>query len=286
MTKVDEQRVCIKFCVRLCKTGTETFEMFKQAFGDSCMSRRRTLEWFGRFKNGRTSTANDDRSGRPSTETIPSKVAHVRAAVNRDRRRTVHDLSAEVGIGYGSCQRILTEQLNMHRIATKFVPRVLTQDQKDSRVAICQDLKETVINDPTLLLNVITGDESIVYTYDPESKLQSSQWKSPGSPRPKKTRTQKSKLKKMLICFFDQQGIVHREFVPPGMTVNADFYCDILRRLRENVRRKRPQKGKTRTSLSTTTMFQLTGPLKFRNFWPRTICQWSPSPILTRSGPL
>ena len=46
----------------------------------------------------------------------------------------------------------------------------------------------------------------------------------------------------MLICFFDQVAIVHREFVPPGMTVNADFYCDVLRRLCENVRRKRPQK--------------------------------------------
>ena len=157
----------------------------------------------------------------------------VRAAVNQDRRRTIHDLCAEDGIGYGSCQRTPTEQLNMHRIAVKFVPRVLTQDQKDSRGAICQELKETVINDPTLLLNVITGDESIVYAYDPDTKLQSSQWKSLGSPRPTKARTQKSKLKKMLICFFDQEGIVHREFVPPGMTVNADFYCDVLRRLRE-----------------------------------------------------
>ena len=46
----------------------------------------------------------------------------------------------------------------------------------------------------------------------------------------------------MLICFFDQEGIVHREFVPPGMTVNADFYRDVLRRLRENVRCKRSQK--------------------------------------------
>ena len=53
---------------------------------------------------------------------------------------------------------------------------------------------------------------------------------------------QKSKLKTMLICFFDQEGIVHPEFVPPAMTVNADFYCDVLRRLRENVRRKRTQK--------------------------------------------
>ena len=132
MAEVDEQRVCIKFCVRLGKTGSETFEMLKQAFGDSCMSRSRTFEWFGRFKNGRTSTADDDRSGRPSTATTPSKVEQVRAAVNQDRRRTIHDLCAEVGIGYGSCQRILTEQLNMHRIAAKFVPRVLTQDQKDS----------------------------------------------------------------------------------------------------------------------------------------------------------
>ena len=103
----------------------------------------------------------------------------------------------------------------MHRIAANFVPRVLTQDQKDSRVAICQELKETVINDSTLLLN----DESIVYGYDPETKLQTSQWKSPGSPRPIKARMQKSELKMMLICFFDQVGIVHREFVPRGMTV-------------------------------------------------------------------
>jgi len=42
-------------------------------------------------------------------------------------------------------------------------------------------------------------------------------------------------------CFFDQEGILHREFVPPGMMANADFYFDVLR-LRENVRRKRPQK--------------------------------------------
>ena len=53
MAEVDEQRVCIKFCVRVGKTGSETFEMLKQAFGDSCMSRSRTFEWFERFKNGR-----------------------------------------------------------------------------------------------------------------------------------------------------------------------------------------------------------------------------------------
>jgi hypothetical protein len=29
---------------------------------------------------------------------------------------------------------------------------------------------------------------------------------------------------KMLVCFFDSQGIVHKEFVPPGQTVNQTFY--------------------------------------------------------------
>ena len=118
-------------------------------------------------------------------------------------------------------------------------------DDPGSERQLSSDLSETeatVINDPTLLLNVITGDESIVYAYDPETKLKYSQWKSPGSPRPKKARMQKSKLKTMLICFFDQEGNVHWEFVPPGMTINVDFYCDVLRRLRENVRRKKPRK--------------------------------------------
>ena len=43
--------------------------------------------------------------------------------------------------------------------------------------------------------------------------------------------------------------------------------------------------GKTRSSLSTTTTLRLTGPLKFRSFWPRTAWQWPPI-LHTRSGPL
>ena len=44
----------------------------------------------------------------------------------------------------------------------------------------------------------------------------------------------------MLICFFDHKGNVHKECVPHGQTVNAAFYVEVLKRLRENVRRKQP----------------------------------------------
>jgi histone-lysine N-methyltransferase SETMAR len=48
----------------------------------------------------------------------------------------------------------------------------------------------------------------------------------------------------MLVVFFDDEGIVHREFVPTGTSVAAAFYMDVLTRLRESVKRKWPQKWK------------------------------------------
>ena len=45
----------------------------------------------------------------------------------------------------------------------------------------------------------------------------------------------------MLIGFFDANGIVHKEFVPPGQTVNQQFYLEALKRLRDSVRKKRPE---------------------------------------------
>jgi hypothetical protein len=104
------------------------------------------------------------------------------------------------------------------------------------------ELKEQVRNDPDFLSKVVTGDESWIYGYDPETKQQSSQWKCPSSPRPKKAWQVKSNVKSLLICFFDIDGITLKEFVPPGHTVNMKFYCDTLRRVREDMRRKRPGK--------------------------------------------
>lgn len=71
---------------------------------------------------------------------------------------------------------ILTEDLGMNRVIAKFVLRVLTEDQKNSRVEIAEDILEFINKDPELLKRVITGNETWVYGYDyPETKAQSSQ---------------------------------------------------------------------------------------------------------------
>jgi len=89
---------------------------------------------------------------------------------------------------------------------------------------------------------IITGDETWVYEYDPQTKHQSSQWKSADSQRPKKEHHVLSKVKVMLIVFFDMEGIIHYEYVPQGQTVNQQFYLQLLKRLRLAVSRKRSQK--------------------------------------------
>jgi len=240
-----EQRANIKFCMKLGKSGAETFEMIRCAYGNEAMSHARCFKWDARFKRGRTSLEDDERSGRPSTSSTPKNVETIRRLVHEDRRRTIKAIAAIVNVSYGTVQTILTCDLNMHHVAAKFVPRLLTPEQKEHHVAICQELRQRVLDDPAFMSSVITGDESWVYRYDPETKQQSSQWKSPGSPRPKKARQSSSKTKSMLIVFLDIRGIVHHEFAPQGQTVNAGFYCSVLHCLREDIRRKRPELCRT-----------------------------------------
>ena len=63
----------------------------------------------------------------------------------------------------------------MRRISAKFVPRLLTDDQKENRVEISQELLANANGNENFLKNVITGDETLVYGYDVETKMQSSQ---------------------------------------------------------------------------------------------------------------
>ena len=60
-------------------------------------------------------------------------------------------------------------------------------------------------------------------------------------PKPKKSSLEKSKVKTMLICFYDSKGIVHKELDPPGQNVNAVFYLGVLKRLVRRIRRVRPE---------------------------------------------
>ena len=188
--------------------------MIHQGFGDQTLSCTQVFQWHYQFKTGHTSVDNDEHTGRPISCTTPETVARIQELIRQDRSWTIRDIAEEVEVGYGTCQRVLTEELGMHCVTAKFVPRILTADQKQQCVNVCTKLCQLASDDETFLSRVITGDESWVYSYNPETKHQSSQWKSTTSQRPKKARQVTSNLTSMIITFFDIKGIVHKEFVP------------------------------------------------------------------------
>jgi len=143
-----------------------------------------------------------------------------------------------VVIGYGTCQRVMTEELGMRHVAAKFVPRILTADHKQQCVNVCTELRRLASDDDNFLSKVITGDESWLYGYDPETKQQSSQVEMCQITKAIKGQTGEKQCQEH---YLDVKGIVHKESVPTGRTVNTGTYCDVLRRLRDNVRRRRPK---------------------------------------------
>ncbi len=236
-----EQRTNIKFCFKLGKSATETYEMIKSAYGDDAMSRSRVFEWFARFKAGRESTEDDERSGRPCSSRNQETVERVQALVRSDRRMTVKMIAESLNLSVGSVFTIMTEDLKMRKLCARFVPHSLTVDQKEHRISSSQDFIAMADGDSNFLRSIVTGDESWCLEYDPETKRQSSEWTSPKKPRPMKVRASKSKTKTMLITFFDCRGIIHREFLRQGSTVTGAFYKDVLNRLLQRMRRVRPE---------------------------------------------
>lgn len=89
----------------------------------------------------------------------------------------------------------------MNKVCAKMVPTNLSEDQKDNRNNICSDILQMINEQPNLLKNVITCNETWTFQYDPETKRQSMHWKTPTSTRIKKARISRSKLKVMLFIY-------------------------------------------------------------------------------------
>ena len=220
------------------------------------------------------------------TSRTDSNIDRVKQLVHADRRMTVRMICQELSIGRDAVWKILTENLKMRKLWAKMVPKILSEYQRQRRFTVCQDITERLEAEPDLLNSVITGDKTWVFKYDPETKRQSREWKSYGSPRPMKARKSKSKAKVMLIVFFDIQGIVHFEFLPQGQTVNQTVYKEILRRLIRSVRDKRRSLWEANAWALHHDNAAAHTALRFGSFLQKGTLQLWNIPIFPRSGPM
>ena len=87
-----EEQYAIKFCFKLGKNATETYEMLQTAFGASCMNRASVFEWHKRFKEARESVRDDERCGRSKEVNKPELIGQrVRVTTLRFQGISVRD---------------------------------------------------------------------------------------------------------------------------------------------------------------------------------------------------
>lgn len=224
---VAEQRTIIKFCAATGKTPVDTMKMLSEATGKPSVCRSIVYKWHKRFSDGRNSVKDDARSGRPGV--INSGLVNtVRDMIEEDRRVSIRDLSDQTGVGKTTIDVILKEHLNMNKVCARWIPRILSEENKKARVLASKEfLRRHRVEGDQFLDRIVTTDETLINLFDPETKRESSVWKHPSSPPPLKARVSKSAGRVMFIFFMDRKGMLLVHAVPEGQTVNASYYSKV-----------------------------------------------------------
>ncbi|KAJ8937539.1 hypothetical protein NQ318_022963 [Aromia moschata] len=109
------------------------------------------LKGFKRFKEGRETTKDDPRPGRPSTSKTDENIEKIGNLILEDRRLSIRGLAEITGIDKECVGQNLHESFNMPKVCAKMVPKLITPEQKESRMNICADILNNIDTDPGLL---------------------------------------------------------------------------------------------------------------------------------------
>lgn len=226
----------------------ECADQLRSTFGDEAPSLSSIYRWYNEFKRGRSSFTDEFREGRPKSAVLPENIDAVRELVMEDRHVTYREIAASLGISMTSIHSILHEHLAVKKVCSRWIPHNLTIAQKEARVKWCKEmLKKYNRGTSKAIYNIVTGDESWIYAYEPETKQQSTVWVFQNEPNPTKVVRGRSVLKQMVATFFTINGHIATIPLIERRTVNSAWYCTIG--LPEVFRKMRSINGRRRIIL-------------------------------------
>ena len=212
-----EFRAVIKFLTKEGAKAKDIHLRMADVYGDSSPKYSTVAKWSAEFKRGRDSLEDDPRPGCPADVISQEMIDRVERLVLNNRRIKVAELVSECGISNGSVYTIIYKHLGMSKVSARWVPRNLNMQDRQQMVESSQELLEVYnVNPEDFHTHLVTGDETWLHHWDPDTKKESMQWKHPGSPPPKKIRTQPSASKVMATVFWDSKGIILIDYKPAG----------------------------------------------------------------------
>ena len=209
---------------------TEIHADLQKVSGNGALKYATVCKWVHRFNDGRESIENDPRVGRLVSVLTEKNVATVKTLFEEDARCTVQEIEELNGIHSSSVLKILLERLGLRKICVRWVPHLLTDEQKQSRVRLALQVIEKYDKcDPRRLEEIVTGDETWIYHFQPDSKAKNKVWVSSEGNRPVIARRCKTSNRMLYVVFFDSKGPVLHIPNPKGSSVTGKFYRESVR---------------------------------------------------------
>ena len=187
----------------------------------------------------------DTHPERPKTSVTKANIAAVKIVVEQDARLSVKDITSCTGISEGSVQTILKKRLDLRKVCARWIPHLLTEEQKTQCLKYARELTKTYKGyNSRVISNLLTGGETWVHMFEPQGRADNKQWKRQDKKRPCIAKRTISSKKMLYAIFFNSSGPVVKVPCPSGHTVTGRFYKNsILKKVKEFYNKKRPCKG-------------------------------------------
>ena len=139
-----------------------------------------------------------------------------------DWQMKVHEIAETIGISKERVGYILHEELDMKKLCARWVPRLLTADQKRTRMKISEQGLERFNKKKLILCVDLLVWMRPGFTITHQSKQQSKQWTEAGCSAPKQTRSVPSAGKVMASVFWDDERIFFIDCLEKGKTITRE----------------------------------------------------------------
>ncbi|GFR72400.1 histone-lysine N-methyltransferase SETMAR [Elysia marginata] len=134
-------RVIIKFSVILVKDASCIHNLVT-VLGENAPSIQMVKKSVKAVSEGRDDMEDEPHPGRPVTACGDANISKVLVSLSDDRRKTCEEISTETSMSRTSVFRVLTNKLNNNKKFSKWVPHLLTDEQKESRVNFFRNFSE------------------------------------------------------------------------------------------------------------------------------------------------
>lgn len=121
--------------------------MLMKDHGGEVMSQVTFYKWFKQFYEGQEQVKDEDISRAPKCAHMVENIEEVCKLVITDYHSTMSVIPEAVGISIDAVNTVLNDDLHLHKICTKFMPKILFETQLEVSLEVCMEILKMIETD-------------------------------------------------------------------------------------------------------------------------------------------